>query len=512
MAVVLDIRPFSDTLFMYGEANSSSAFSLAGHVNISIPPTKSFLNRSRPTTRLLLRSLVITFEGQSEVITPVTGYAPVRLCSVSQELIRGDPIELSNEGLEYSTSPCSWDAVFDIRVPGWLPVTSTYGDADFEETGTRYALYATATCVLLEDGPSSFSLFNLCAPFCSRSKTVDAPQCPVTVRRVVEPPAEPSGSFPLAMYVVDTQKELNDMREGPSTTLFSVLEKIEVVACTPTAISTGETSLPFTLRLRAKDLTHSERERLRVTEFSVDVKQVEVYRNTTSEDYAGGFPIPSQRHQPPNKPLRSHHPVHMLCTVDAFQTAQPPKSSVGRSFSLLRKNSSGRYVIGGDGRIFTNTNDPASLLEWYILDVDIPIAIEPYEVDWAGPCVRRMTESSPLFSVRHTLSVSIQCAYDLLEKEPDCRRLHFSLPLQQVCLLPPRPPSAGCHVSDASSGETRLETSFAQSLPPYSQLFHRNGERKIDFSTPLPLYRPPSIPVSQSPGPSTGSLKEDSSD
>lgn len=223
MAVVLDIRPFSDTLFMYGEANSSSAFSLAGHVNISIPPTRSFLNRSRPTTRLLLRSLVITFEGQSEVITPVTGYAPVRLCSVSQELIRGDPIELSNEGLEYSTSPCSWDAVFDIRVPGWLPVTSTYGDADFEETGTRYALYATATCVLLEDGPSSFSLFNLCAPFCSRSKTVDAPQCPVTVRRVVEPPAEPSGSFPLAMYVVDTQKELNDMREGPSTDRKSVV-------------------------------------------------------------------------------------------------------------------------------------------------------------------------------------------------------------------------------------------------------------------------------------------------
>lgn len=511
MVVVLDIRPFSDTLFMYGEASSLSAFSLAGHVNISIASPKSFLNRSKPTTRLLLRSLVITFEGQSEVITPVTGYAPVRLCSISQELVRGDPIELSNEGLEYSTSTCSWNAVFDIRVPGWLPVTSTYGDADFEETGTRYALCATATYVHLEDDPSSFSWLNFCAPLCSRSRTVDAPQCPVTLRRVIEPPTGPSGSFPLAMYVVDTQKELDDTREGPSTTPFDVLGKIEVVACTPTAVSMGETSLPFTLRLRAKDLTHSERECLRLTEFSVDIKQVEVYRNTTSEDYAGGFPIPSQRHQPPNEPLRSHHPVHTLCSVDAFQTAQSPRSSVGRSFSLLPENSSGRYVIGGDGRIFTNTNDPGSLLEWYILDVDIPIAIEPYAVDWAGPCVRRMTESSPLFSVRHTLSVSIQCAYDLPEKEPVCRRLHFFLPLQQVCLLSPRPPSAGYHISDTSSGETQLETSFAQSLPAYSQLFHQNGERKIDFSIPLPLYRPPSIPVSQSPDPSTGSQKDDSS-
>ncbi|KAI6109702.1 hypothetical protein F5141DRAFT_1277001 [Pisolithus sp. B1] len=486
MVVVLDIRPFSDTLFMYGEASSLSAFSLAGHVNISIASPKSFLNRSKPTTRLLLRSLVITFEGQSEVITPVTGYAPVRLCSISQELVRGDPIELSNEGLEYSTSTCSWNAVFDIRVPGWLPVTSTYGDADFEETGTRYALCATATYVHLEDDPSSFSWLNFCAPLCSRSRTVDAPRCPVTLRRVIEPPTGPSGSFPLAMYVVDTQKELDDTREGPSTTPFDVLGKIEVVACTPTAVSMGETSLPFTLRLRAKDLTHSERECLRLTEFSVDIKQVEVYRNTTSEDYAGGFPIPSQRHQPPNEPLRSHHPVHTLCSVDAFQTAQSPRSSVGRSFSLLPENSSGRYVIGGDGRIFTNINDP-----WFSTRV-------PYAVDWAGPCVRRMTESSPLFSVRHTLSVSIQCAYDLPEKEP-------------VCLLSPRPPSAGYHISDTSSGETQLETSFAQSLPAYSQLFHQNGERKIDFSIPLPLYRPPSIPVSQSPDPSTGSQKDDSS-
>ncbi|KAI6045542.1 hypothetical protein EDC04DRAFT_2139839 [Pisolithus marmoratus] len=270
--------------------------------------------RSRPTTRLMLQSLTITFEGQSEVITPVTGYAPVRLCSVSQELVRGDPIELSNEGLEYSSIPSSWNAVFDIRVPGWLPVTSTYGDVDFEETGSRYALYATATYVPLGDDTSSFSWFTLCSSLCPRTRTADAPKCPVTLCRVVEPPTGPSGSFPLAMYVVDTQKSLDDTREESPTTSLDVLGKIEVVACAPTAVSMHETSLPFTLRLRAKDLTDFERERLRLTEFSVDIQQVEVYRKHRQvRTMPMVSPYLRKGSQPPNEPLRSHHPIHTLC-------------------------------------------------------------------------------------------------------------------------------------------------------------------------------------------------------
>lgn len=29
---------------------------------------------------------------------------------------------------------------------------------------------------------------------------------------------------------------------------------------------------------------------------------------------------------------------------------------------------------------------------------------------------------------------------------------------------------------------------YAQNLPAYSQLFYSNGDRKIDYSIPLPLY------------------------
>ena len=56
--------------------------------------------------RLLLQSLLLTFEGQNEILAPRLGYSAMRLCSFSQELVIGDPVELSNEGEEDSTDPC----------------------------------------------------------------------------------------------------------------------------------------------------------------------------------------------------------------------------------------------------------------------------------------------------------------------------------------------------------------------------------------------------------------------
>lgn len=76
-----------------------------------------------------------------------------------------------------------------------------------------------------------------------------------------------------------------DARRAPDSEGFSrisipgdVLEKIQVVASIPSATAMDETSIPFILRVRGKDLDNSERNQLRITEFSVDVEQVEVYR------------------------------------------------------------------------------------------------------------------------------------------------------------------------------------------------------------------------------------------
>lgn len=256
-----------------------STFSLSGHVSVSLTSSSSLFVRRRPTTRVLLQSLTVTFEGQSETLSPATGYAPIRLCSITRELLSSDPVDLSNEGHEDSDKPCLWNVVFDIPVPGWLPTTSVYGDASLQAAGTSYALYATATFVDMNNGHSSFSFANICGPVRSRARTVDAHRHPITLRRFVEPQLGSSSStFQMSIYFVDACRSPDSERSSRKSIPADVLEKIQVVASIPSATAMDEASVPFILRIRGKDLDDSERKRLRITEFSVDVEQVEVYR------------------------------------------------------------------------------------------------------------------------------------------------------------------------------------------------------------------------------------------
>ena len=113
MALSISVHPLTPTLDMYGEpdsrygllalelkflihAFSSAAYSLSGHVSISVASSQSLFNH-RSTVRLLLQSLSLTFEGQSEVYAPCIGYSSLRLCSVTRELFApSKPTELSN--------------------------------------------------------------------------------------------------------------------------------------------------------------------------------------------------------------------------------------------------------------------------------------------------------------------------------------------------------------------------------------------------------------------------------
>jgi hypothetical protein len=50
---------------------------------------------------------LLTFDGQTEVITSNLGYSPLRLYSLSRELLTSsEPVELSNEG-EEDGEPCT---------------------------------------------------------------------------------------------------------------------------------------------------------------------------------------------------------------------------------------------------------------------------------------------------------------------------------------------------------------------------------------------------------------------
>ncbi|KAG9318588.1 Brix domain-containing protein [Chiua virens] len=496
MPLALTIQPYSDVLDMYGNADSSSQFSLSGHISVALTSPSLLFVRRRTTTRIVLKSLTITFEGQSETLSPGTGYAAVRLCSITRELLPGAPVDLSNEGHEDSDKSCMWNVVFDIPVPGWLPSTSEYEDASIQAARNSYALYATATFIDINDTHFSFPFANLCGSVLPRTRVIEADRCPVVLRRFIEPELGSSSVFPMSIYFVDTCREPDSKRPSRKYIPPEVLEKIQVVASIPSATAMDETSVPFVLRIRAKDLDDSQRNQLRIAEFSVDVEQVEVYRNSSGIDI-NQYPIPPYRCQPPRVPLRNSHPIRALYDTGFLGTF---KSSVQRSFSILSATESGKYIISGDGRIFTHRNDRSLEASWYILETKIPILTESYVRDWAGTQKRRITESSPLFSVEHHLRVVINCEYGHANRgEPSIsERLHFSLPMRHVNV--PEVEIDSRHAMEHNHGDVRKNLPYTQTLPAYSQLFNSNGERKVDDSTPLPIYEPPrASPSPESP-------------
>lgn len=117
---------------------------------------------------------------------------------------------------------------------------------------------------------------------------------------------------------------------------------------------------------------------------------------------------------------------------------------------------------------------------------------------------------SPLFCVSHRLSVSLTCTYDLEEGNGEdgeparaTEVLQFSIPLRFARVR--RDPAASfvstsAQVVDGVRAQGPLAAAlfpkaslpYAPTLPAYSQLFDANGDRKIDYSVPLPAYSPTS--------------------
>jgi hypothetical protein len=189
-------------------------------------------------------------------------------------------MELTNEGLEDSDKPCTWNVLFNLIVPGWLPATSTFGDV-VEDAGTRYALFATAKFVTLDGNSDKTWSSTLCSVFRPRTRAVHAQMCNVTLRRFMNAPSAPFSStslFPMSNYAVCAKPEHTDVDRDSSFIPLDILSKIKVVASAPDYLGIDEASVPFAVRLRTVDLEDAECKRLRVTNFCVDVEQIEKYR------------------------------------------------------------------------------------------------------------------------------------------------------------------------------------------------------------------------------------------
>ncbi|KAG6814605.1 hypothetical protein H0H92_000134 [Tricholoma furcatifolium] len=512
MSISIDIVPNTDSLDMFGEADASSAYSLSGHVSIAVTSPFALYGRRR-TARILLRSVNLSFEGQSEVLTPQTGYSAVRLCTVTREISPREPLEMSNEGHEDSDKPCVnsgfWNVVFDLPIPGWLPESAQYG---IEYAGIQYTLYAEVKfSVISENDTSPFSLSSLCSPFRSRVKTI-ATQKRIQVRRLVAPyenaNAE-SGTVlqPRVSYMINAKVQ------GDSKFPAEVLNSLQVLATIPEHVNIDTHALPLTVRLRTRGLDTDKCKRIQVKSVSANLVQKERYRHRVSQEAYRRYPLPPRQQQPPHVPLRDPHPMGSIYE-SGLGAYVGWDEKVSRQFSVLPANETGLFLLGENNYPFASDADmPADEQTWYTLESSVPFVHhvpDDNSVDCLGSLILRPTAMSPLIIILHDVDVELDCSYDVPDSDEVVHeRLCFSLPLQFQHFAPdPRVArgvtSPATHLAQISSQSVSpipsLTSSkpYTASLPAYSQLFDHNGDRKIDYTVPLPLYTPQASPNSSS--------------
>ena len=248
--------------------DSRSAYSLSGHISLSLTTTgsHSLFERRRPV-RILLRSLVIVFEGQAELVTQEASYSAVRLCTISKELVSKATIELSNEDGE---GPSIWHIMFDLPIPGWLPASDLYGDCRQGFSGTQYNLYASARFTNVDShGPSWVSA--LCHPFLPRNNVLHADHRRIMLNRFGLPAQRP------AYYSVSLTAGGLSPEDNPHPVPADIISKVELLASVPDRISLDQEKFPFSLSIRTSSLSESQAAKLHVTQFSLELQQTDQY-------------------------------------------------------------------------------------------------------------------------------------------------------------------------------------------------------------------------------------------
>ncbi|KAI5899540.1 uncharacterized protein SCHCODRAFT_02605416 [Schizophyllum commune H4-8] len=502
MVANVEIIPHSETIHMYGPPDTNSAYTVSGVVRITPTSSSYFFERHQPR-QITLQSLVVTFEGQSETLTPTHGYRSVRLCTTSRQLVPNEPIHLTNDehdSSDGSDSPCSYDFVFNIPVAGWLP-ESTYLRRGF---GTRYVLHAAAQ--FGNAGPSS-SWTSLCVPFFARTRSAACLR-QITIRRFGKHPSlrcyaneqAAASERSTATYVVPTpQCEQGSAPAVPD----DIIKAIQTLVSVPEFVDVEEETLNATLRLRTKGLDREQCKRLQIPSFSVDVEQSETFRAHASHLYEERFPLPSEDMQPPQLPLLDGHPD--AADLGMFVPEANEGDVLMRTFSLLHPHTPSEQRLGENNRCFARDAEQSSQT-WYTLQASIPyMRAQAHTPDdkWAGRKVLKSTVTSPLFTIGHALKLAVTVAYELDSGEQARAVLKFDVPLR-FSRAPPPPAAPAAHVVLASSTSATEPPSLTASapyaassaLPAYSNLYDASGNQKVDYSDYLPRYAPAETPSS----------------
>jgi len=224
-------------------------------------------------------------------------------------------------------------------------------------------------------------------------------------------------------------------------------------------------------------------------------------RTRPSQSYKHRFPLPSLEQQPPRKPLLDPASIASIYDVGFFHVVNYADYQ-SRSFVLASHQSDQFRSDKSAALIFANNpnvNQSGERSSWFTLESKLPfIKKAAIDDDWDITTALRPSASTPLFVVHHELTVNITCSYTFPDTgEVSVEKLNFTVTPSFGHTAPP-PPSPNLPPSISPDGEVRNGSvpnlpavgAYAPVLPIYSQLYDTNGNIKIDYSVPLPLYTP----------------------
>jgi len=201
-----------------------------------------------------------------------------------------------------------------------------------------------------------------------------------------------------------------------------------------------------------------------------------------TEDYRSSYPVPDASLQPPNLPLRHVHPLRAL-----YLTSAPDDADDCHAFSLLPPGEKGSFKLAGDSNVFVNNTDSPV---WYTLKAGVPFERRRnYSIDednvWADTRLQP-SSTGPLCSFRHEFRITLNLSFDLEDGAVATEQVILGVPLNFVQLAKRLQPLTPEQLN--GSGTVTRPLSFSR-LPVYSELYDKEGERKLD-PTPLPVYTP----------------------
>lgn len=470
-----------------------SSYSLSGTVNLNISKNASSfaagLARARSAKSIVLTSLMVTLEGKSEHERAGEAYSAVRLCTVSQQLVES-PVTLHINDNHHATH---YDIVFDLlTIPGWLPPSFNAIDNDtYLTSSTSYSLFATATYRV--DGSSqSFStlgsIFHGCTPMWSRDHKAEADRVEIQLIRHLVPVPPPrlteSSLFPHTTFSISAQaKESSPIPN-------EVVSNLETLCSIPSFVATNETTIPIVVKTRFKGVLPEgvDRSELSIEWMEIDLDQHDHFRSRPDDQYTSRFALPSQ--QPPTHPL-----LHRNQWDDSSMFGLLWNDSRDRKWtktkSIMKEDSpSSFYLQTSDG----STGAHPLGADWSVIKMNAQLNTSAREdilhgsqmgksCDFVAPLIQ-----SPFHRVTHTLRVSAFVTYQGTKQDI----IQFSLPVHFVVV--PQSPS---HDSPLSNGPLagvtqRIPLSIPThqyqplSLPAYAQLFHDDGETRVDASRGVP--------------------------